>query len=161
MPRRKKEGLKRQISADPRYGSQVIEKLINVIMWRGKKNAARHIVYEALDIIAAKHGNGDKNKALDLFFKAMEQLIPLIEVKPRRVGGSVYQIPTEVNEDRGRALAMRWLIGAAKERSNKTMGQRLADELREAAEGRGGAFKKKLDVHRMAEANRAFSHYAW
>jgi small subunit ribosomal protein S7 len=162
MPRCKKEGVsfKRDIGVDPRYGSVVVQKLINVIMWRGKKNAARTIVYDAIDILTKK-AQGDKNKALDQFFRGLEQIIPHIEVRARRVGGSVYQIPMEVNPDRGRALAMRWLIGAAKERSDKTMGSRLAYELLDAADGKGGAIKKKLDVHRMAEANRAFSHYAW
>lgn len=162
MPRRKKEGVsfKRDVGVDTRYGSPVIQKLINVVMWRGKKNAARTIVYDAIDVLIKK-SNGDKNKALELFFRALDQLVPHVEVRPRRVGGSVYQIPMEVNPDRARALAMRWLIGAAKERSDKTMGIRLAHELLDAVEGRGGAVKKKIDVHRMAEANRAFSHYAW
>lgn len=160
MPRRKRSIAKRDIGVDPRYGSQVIQKLINVVMDDGKKSIARTIVYDSLDFLIKK-SQGDKNKALDTFYKALDQLIPLIEVRPRRVGGSVYQIPMEVNQDRGRALAMRWLIEAAAARSDKTMGQRIAYELLEAAEGRGGAVKKKLDVHRMAEANRAFTHYAW
>jgi small subunit ribosomal protein S7 len=160
MPRRKKSILKRDIGVDPRYGSQMIQKLINIIMEQGKKNVARAIVYDAIDLLIKKT-QGDKNKALDIFYKGLEQLIPLVEVRPRRVGGSVYQIPMEVNQDRGRALAMRWLKDAAAARSDKTMGARLSYELMEAAEGRGGAIKKKLDVHRMAEANRAFSHYAW
>lgn len=104
---------------------------------------------------------GDQNKGLDLFYKALDQLMPAVEVRPRRVGGSVYQIPKEVAPNRARALAMRWLISAAAERSDKTMGLRLAHELLDAAEGRGSAAKKRSDVHRMAEANRAFSHYAW
>ncbi len=115
MPRRKKEGVsfKRDVGVDTRYGSPVIQKLINVVMWRGKKNAARTIVYDAIDVLIKK-SNGDKNKALELFFRALDQLVPHVEVRPRRVGGSVYQIPMEVNPDRARALAMRWLIGAAK-----------------------------------------------
>lgn len=160
MPRRKKNILKREIGVDPRFGSAMVQKLINIILKDGKKNVAREIVYDAIDILIKK-SQGDKNKALDLFYKGFEQLIPLVEVRPRRVGGSVYQIPMEVQQDRGRALAMRWLIEAAAARSDKTMGTRLAYELMEASEGRGGAIKKKLDVHRMAEANRAFSHYAW
>lgn len=160
MPRRKKSILKRDIGVDPRYGSAMVQKLINVIMVDGKKNIAREIVYDAIDILIKK-AQGDKNKALDLFYKGFEQLIPLVEVRPRRVGGSVYQIPMEVPQDRGRALAMRWLIESAAARSDKTMGIRLAYELLEAVEGRGGAVKKKLDVHRMAESNRAFSHFAW
>ena len=126
----------------------------------GKKNAARKIVYDALDIITKKVG-GDKEKGLSFFLKALDQIIPAVEVRPRRVGGSVYQIPMEVVSHRGRALAMRWLIAAAKVRPDKTMGIRLAHELQEAHEGRGAAVKKRLDVHKMAEANRAFSHYAW
>jgi small subunit ribosomal protein S7 len=128
-------------------------------MWRGKKNAARKIVYDALQVLAKKYGEGDK--AVDAFEKAYHQITPLIEVRSRRIGGSVYQIPREVNPDRKRSLAFRWLIQAAASRSDKTMGLRLGSELLEAYEGRGGAIKKKLDVHKMAEANRAFSHYAW
>ncbi len=160
MPRRKKNILKRDIGVDPRYGSQMIQKLINIVTKDGKKSIARTIVYDAINLLIKKN-QGDKNKALDLFYKGFEQLVPLVEVRPRRVGGSVYQIPMEVNQDRGRALAMRWLIESAAARSDKDMGTRLAYELIEASEGRGGAVKKKLDVHRMAEANRAFSHLSW
>ena len=126
----------------------------------GKKNAARKIVYDAMDILMKKF-SGDKGKALELFNKSFQQIVPVVEVRSRRVGGSVYQIPREVSFERGRALALRWIIGAAKVRSNKTMGERLAYELIDASEGRGVAVKKKADVHRMAEANRAFSHYSW
>jgi small subunit ribosomal protein S7 len=160
MSRRKAVSYKREIMPDERFGSELVQKFINVVMWRGKKNVARKIVYDAIDVLIKKNG-GDQNKGLNVFFKAFEQLIPAVEVRPRRVGGSVYQIPMEVRPDRARALAMRWLIGAAKTRSDKTMGARLASELLEAYEGRGNAIKKKIDVHRMAEANRAFSHYAW
>jgi small subunit ribosomal protein S7 len=161
MARRKSvTTLKRDIGVDHRYQSELVQKLINVVMWRGKKNAARTIVYDALDVITKKSG-GDKEKGLQFFKKAFDQIIPRIEVRPRRVGGSVYQIPTEVRPDRARALAIRWLIGAAATRSGKTMGQRMAGELLDAYEGRGNAVKKRLDVHKMAEANRAFSHYAW
>jgi len=160
MPRRRKKSFKRLITPDPIYNSELIQKLINVVMWRGKKNAARTIVYDALDFLTKKSG-GDKGKALDFFNKSFDKIVPLVQVRPRRVGGSVYQIPTEVTPDRGRALAIRWLIAAAAVRSDKTMGQRLAYELMDASEGRGGAMKKKLDVHRMAEANRAFAHHAW
>jgi small subunit ribosomal protein S7 len=160
MPRRKKSILRREIGVDPRYGSQMVQKLINIVMTDGKKSIARAIVYDAIDMLIKK-SQGDKNKALDIFYKGLDQLIPLVEVRPRRVGGSVYQIPMEVQQDRGRALAMRWLIESASARSDKTMGIRLAYELMESSEGRGAAIKKKLDVHRMAEANRAFSHYAW
>ena len=152
--------LKRDIGVDPRFGSQLIQKFINVVMWRGRKNAARYIVYEAIDTII-KRNKGNEEKGLEVFYKAFENMIPVIEVRPRRVGGSVYQIPVAVRGDRGQALAMRWLIGVAAKRSDETMGLRLANELTEAFENRGNAIKKKQDIHRMAEANRAFSHYAW
>lgn len=160
MPRRKKTEFTREIGPDPIYGSELVQKFINVVMWRGKKNVARRIVYDALDVLAKKL-NGDKEKALAYFNEAFRQIIPSVEVRSRRVGGSVYQIPREVVPRRARSLAMRWLINVAAARPGKTMGERLAKELMEAHEGRGNAVKKKLDVHRMAEANRAFSHYAW
>jgi len=160
MPRRKKTEFTREIGVDPCYGSELVQKFINVVMWRGKKNVARKIVYDALEMLA-KRTSGDKEKALAYFIKAFNQIVPSVEVRSRRVGGSVYQIPREVAPNRARALAMRWLINAAASRPDKTMGERLAKELMDAHEGRGNAIKKKLDVHRMAEANRAFSHYAW
>jgi small subunit ribosomal protein S7 len=160
MPRRKKVLTRRDIGVDARFNSFVVQKLINIIMERGKKNIARSIVYEAFDILAQKSG-GDDKKALALFDKAFEQIKPYVEVKSRRVGGGVYQIPTEVRPERQMSLAFRWLIEAAAERPDKTMGKRLASELLEAIDGHGNAIKKKNDVHRMAEANRAFSHYAW
>src|SRR3990167_1405012 len=159
MPRKKKELVKRDIGVDPIYQSELIQKFINVVMWRGKKNAARTIVYEALAMLEKKYGT--KEKALSIFHKAYNNIMPIIEVRSRRVGGSVYQIPREVDERRGRSLALSWLIEAASERSDKTMGLRIGNEVLDAIEERGGAFKKKLDVHKMAEANRAFSHYAW
>ena len=161
MARRKKvTSYKRDIGVDERFGSELIQKLINVVMWRGKKNVARKIVYDAIDQLIKKQ-DGVEQKGLNLFFSSFEKLIPIVEVKARRVGGSVYQIPMEVRPDRARALAMRWLINAAASRHEKTMGIRLARELEEAAEERGSAFKKKIDVQKMAESNRAFSHYAW
>ncbi|MFC1894848.1 30S ribosomal protein S7 [Candidatus Dependentiae bacterium] len=160
MPRRKSVGLIREIGVDPRFKSSVVQKLINMIMERGKKNIARSIVYDAFDILSKKVGN-DERKAYQFFEKAMGQLKPAVEVKSRRVGGGVYQIPTEVSSRRALALSMRWLISASAKRSDKTMGKRLAAELLDAVEGRGSAIKKRQDVHRMAEANRAFSHYAW
>ena len=160
MPRRKREGLKRDIGVDPRFHSGLVQKMINVIMKRGKKNAARTIVYDALDELVKKN-KGDEKKALEYFRKAFNQIVPAVQVRPRRVGGSVYQIPIQVNLDRGQFLALKWLVEAASARSDKTMGRRIAHELMDAHEGRGGAIKKKSDVHRMAEANRAFSHYAW
>lgn len=160
MPRHKKSEFRREVGIDPRYASELIQKFVNVVMNDGKKSVAYEIVYDAIDVLIAKN-KGDKEKALAMFNKAFDQVIPLIEVRPRRVGGSVYQIPTEVRHDRARALAMRWLIDAAQSRSDKTMGKRLAHEILDAYEGRGAAIKKKTDVHRMAESNRAFSHFAW
>lgn len=160
MPRNKKTSLQREIGPDLEYKSELVQKFINVLMERGKKNIARTIVYDAMESMGKKVG-GDKSKTLALFTKAFDQVVPYIEVRSRRVGGSVYQVPREVQPARARALAIRWIIAAAKERTNKTMGERLAAELLEAQEGRGNAVKKKADVHRMAEANRAFSHYAW
>src|SRR3989338_2256007 len=157
MPRRQTVNLKRDIGVDLRYGSPLIQKLINVVMERGKKNVARAIVYEALDVLIKKN-NGDTEKGLKVFQGAFEKVVPAIEVRPRRVGGSVYQIPAEVRPTRANALAIRWMIEAAAARSDKTMGLRLAAELLDAHEGRGAAVKKRSDVHRMAEANRAFSH---
>lgn len=159
MPRSKRAEFRRDVGVDPRFGSELIQRFINVVMWRGKKNAARHIVYEALDEIAKKVG-GDQ-KAVEVFQRAYDQIAPSIEVRSRRVGGSVYQVPRPVQEDRARVLALRWIVQAAKARTDKTMGKRIARELFDAQEGRGGAVKKKIDVHKMAEANRAFSHYAW
>lgn len=161
MARRKSVSFIRDIGADARYGSRDIQKLINVIMERGKKETARGIVYEAFDILKQRAG-GDEEKSLHIFKKALDNIMPTIEVRPRRVGGSVYQIPTAVDPRRALSLAMRWLkTAAASRRQDKTMGARIGNELSEAAEGRGNAVKKKIDMHKMAEANRAFSHYSW
>ncbi|MBT3456240.1 30S ribosomal protein S7 [bacterium] len=160
MPRRKTVDLKRNIPADYKYGSVLVQKLINVVMERGKKNTARSVVYGALIEVASKI-KGDEKKAIDLFNKAYDQIVPQIEVRPRRVGGSVYQIPVEVIPRRKEALALRWLISAAKSRPDKAMTIRLAREILDASEGRGSAVKKRIDMHKMADANRAFSHYAW
>ncbi len=160
MSRRKRKKLVRDIGVDPRFGSSLIQKLINVVMWRGKKNTARCIVYEAMNLLLKKT-NGDEKKALELFNRAFEQVAPHVEVRSRRVGGSVYQIPREVKSRRRQALGLRWLVQAAEMRPNKTMGLRLGSELIDASESKGGAIKKRSDVQRMAEANRAFSHYAW
>lgn len=160
MARRKKVEFIREIGNDVNYGSELVQKLINVVMERGKKDIARTIVYDAMDVLGKKVG-GDKDKTLKLFQKAFDQLVPAVEVRPKRVGGSVYQIPMEVRPVRARSLALRWLVNAAAERRDKTMGLRLGYEILEASEGRGNAIKKKLDVHKMAESNRAFSHYAW
>jgi small subunit ribosomal protein S7 len=160
MPRRRSVEFIRDIGVDPRFGSGLIQKFINIVMERGKKNCARAIVYEAMDLLVKKT-NGDEKKALELFHRAFEQVAPFIEVRSRRVGGSTYQIPREVSEKRRRALALRWLVSSAKTRSDKTMGIRLGRELLDAVELKGGAVKKRTDVQRMADANRAFSHYAW
>ena len=159
MPRRKTVLKRRDIGVDPLYQSELVQRLINVVMKKGKKNVSRKIVYEALAMLTKKFGEG--SKTLDAFQKAYDQILPLVEVRSRRVGGSVYQIPTEVSTARGRSLALRWLIKGAAARTDKTMGLRLGYELLDACEGRGGAMKKRLDVHKMAEANRAFSHYSW
>ncbi len=159
MPRRKAVLIKRDIGVDPRFGSLLVQKFVNIVMERGKKSVARSIVYEMFDVLAQKLG--DDRKAFALFEKSMEQIKPYVEVKSRRVGGGVYQVPTEVRPERQMSLSLRWLIDAAASRSDKTMGKRLAAEILDAADGHGNAVKKKADVHRMAEANRAFSHYAW
>jgi small subunit ribosomal protein S7 len=159
MPRRRSVDFVREITPDLRFNSATIAKLINVVMERGKKDVARRIVYDAMDVLAKKAGNDEA--AHEMFEKILFNVSPTVEVKSRRVGGSVYQVPDEVRSSRSRALAFRWLIEAAAKRSDKTMGLRLGAEFLEALENRGGAAKKKADVHRMAEANRAYSHYAW
>jgi len=142
---------------DPKYGNRNLAKFINMIMTSGKKSIAERIVYGALDQVASKN----KGDPLDSLIKALENIRPLVEVKSRRVGGATYQVPMEVRGDRGQALAMRWLVDTARNRSEKTMGLRLAAEILDACENRGAAVKKREDTHRMAEANKAFSHYRW
>jgi small subunit ribosomal protein S7 len=154
---RRRVAEKRTILPDPKYKDQVLAKFINMVMRSGKKSVAEKIIYGALDEITAR-GKGD---ALETFVKAIENIRPLVEVKSRRVGGATYQIPVEVRHDRSTALAMRWLVEAAKNRGEKNMGLRLAGELMDACESKGTAIKKKEDTHRMAEANKAFSHYRW
>ncbi len=154
MPRRR-EVPKRDILPDPKYGSVDLSKFVNVVMIEGKKAVAERIIYGALDQIGKKSG---KN-ALEVFTQALSNAKPTVEVKSRRVGGANYQVPVEVRPIRRMALAMRWLREAAHKRSEKSMGQRLANELIEASEGRGGAVKKRDEVHRMAEANKAFAHF--
>ena len=156
MPRRRDVPL-RNILPDPKYGDRTLAKFINVLMVDGKKSVAERIVYGALDQVTEK----TRDDALDLFGRALENIRPVVEVKSRRVGGATYQVPVEVRPQRRTALAMRWLADAARNRSEKSMGQRLANELIDAAENRGAAVKKKDDTHRMAEANKAFSHYRW
>lgn len=156
MPRRR-EVPKRDVLPDPKFGSQMLAKFVNVIMLSGKKSVAESIVYGALDAMAER----SKADPMDMFSKALDNVRPMVEVKSRRVGGATYQVPVEVRADRRTALAMRWITDAARKRGEKTMGLRLAGELLEAAENRGSAVKKREETHRMAEANKAFSHYRW
>ncbi|HHK73582.1 MAG TPA: 30S ribosomal protein S7 [Rhizobiales bacterium] len=148
---------KREILPDPKFGDVVLTKFMNLIMLDGKKSAAERIVYGALDAIEAKA----KQDPLQMFHQALENVKPAIEVRSRRVGGATYQIPVEVRADRKQALAIRWIIAAARARNEDTMIDRLSGEFLDAANNRGSAVKKREDTHRMAEANRAFSHYRW
>ena len=154
MPRRRVVA-KREILPDPKFGSQLLAKFINHVMVSGKKAVAEKIVYDALDTVASK-SNQDP---MELFDKALESIQPMVEVKSRRVGGATYQVPVEVRPSRQMALAMRWLVEYSRKRGEKSMALRLAGEILDAAEGKGAAVKKREDVHRMAEANKAFSHY--
>ena len=147
----------REVTADPLYNSTLAEKFVNSMMWDGKKSVSQGIFYDAMDKIRDRTGDD----ALKLFKKAVENCKPVLEVKTRRVGGANYQVPVEVNPFRRQALAIRWLIGYARDRAGKNMIDKLTEELIDAANGRGGAIKKKEDVHRMAEANKAFAHYRW
>jgi len=154
---RRRRAEKRDILPDPKFGDRVVSKFMNNVMRDGKKSAAESIVYGAFEQIAAR-GGAD---ALKVFHDAIDNVKPQIEVRSRRVGGATYQVPVEVRPDRAQALAFRWLIAAARDRSENTMVQRLSRELMDAAENRGNAVKKREDTHRMAEANKAFSHYRW
>lgn len=154
MPRRR-VAAKREVLPDPKFGNVTLAKFMNHVMVSGKKSVAEKIVYGAMDAMAAKQG-GDP---LEMFEQALEAISPMVEVKSRRVGGATYQVPVEVRPSRRVALAMRWLVDAARSRGEKSMAQRLANEMMDAAEGKGAAVKKREDVHRMAEANKAFSHY--
>jgi small subunit ribosomal protein S7 len=148
---------RREVTTDSVYGSDLVQKFINSMMWDGKRSTAQRIFYGAMEQIGQKT-NGD---ALATFKKAIENVKPVLEVKTRRVGGANYQVPVEVNPFRRQSLAIRWLLQYSRERAGKTMVEKLADELIDAANSRGGAIKKKEDVHRMAEANKAFAHYRW
>jgi len=148
---------KREILPDPVYQSKLVTKLINNVMESGKKSLAQRIVYGAFDIVAEKTG---KN-ALEAFNEAMENVMPVLEVKARRVGGATYQVPMEIRAERRQALGLRWLVRYARERNEKTMKEKLANEIMDARNSMGGAFKKKEDTHKMAEANKAFAHYRW
>ena len=156
MPRRR-EVPKREIIPDPKFSSRQVTKFINGLMRRGKKSTAERIMYGALDIVADR----TKEDPLKVFEKALEMARPMVEVKSRRVGGSTYQVPVEIRGERRSALSIRWLINYARARGEKSMQAKLAAEVMDAANGRGGAVKKKEDTHRMAEANKAFAHYRW
>ncbi|MQT13736.1 30S ribosomal protein S7 [Segnochrobactrum spirostomi] len=148
---------KREIMPDPKFGDLTVSKFMNSVMRDGKKSAAETIVYGAFDIVRAK----TRQEPLEVFHAALERVMPSIEVRSRRVGGATYQVPVEVRHERRQALAIRWLITAARARNEKTMVERLSGELLDASNNRGTAVKKREDTHRMAEANRAFSHYRW
>ena len=154
MPRRRVVA-KREVLPDPKFGSRVLAKFMNHVMVDGKKSIAEKIVYGALDIVSERSGSDP----LEVFEAALEAIAPMVEVKSRRVGGATYQVPVEVRAERRSALAMRWLVEHSRARGEKSMVLRLAGEITDAAEGRGSAVKKREDVHRMAEANRAFSHF--
>ncbi|MCZ6623266.1 MAG: 30S ribosomal protein S7 [Deltaproteobacteria bacterium] len=156
MPR--KGGVKkREILPDPKYGDKLVAKFVNTIMNCGKKSVAEKILYSSLDIVAAK----TKEESLTVFKRALDNTRPVVEVRSRRVGGATYQVPIEVRPQRRLSLSMRWLMQSARSRGGKSMEEKLAGELADAANNRGGAVKKKEDTHRMAEANRAFAHYRW
>ena len=154
---RRRRPEKREILPDPVYGDEVLSKFMNSVMYDGKKSVAEGIVYGAFGIIESK----TKQNPLGVFEQALENVMPTIEVRSRRVGGATYQVPVEVRSVRRQALGIRWLISAARERNEKTMTERLSAELLDASNNRGNAVKKREDVHKMAEANRAFSHYRW
>ena len=147
----------REIIPDPKFGSRLVAKFVNMMMERGKKSVAEHIMYDALDMMQQR----GKQDPLKLFKQAVDNVKPALEVKSRRVGGSTYQVPVEVRQERRNSLSMRWLISVARRRGEKSMAEKLATELLDAANNRGAAVKKKEDTHKMAEANRAFAHYRW
>ncbi|QDG77077.1 30S ribosomal protein S7 [Labrenzia sp. PHM005] len=148
---------KREINPDPKFGDMVVTKFMNSIMYDGKKSTAERIVYGAFDVVE----NKTRENPIEVFHAALENVMPQVEVRSRRVGGATYQVPVEVRSDRRQALAIRWLIAAARNRNETTMVDRLSGELLDAANNRGTAVKKREDTHRMADANRAFSHYRW
>ncbi|HTU63547.1 MAG TPA: 30S ribosomal protein S7 [Polyangiales bacterium] len=156
MPRRR-EVPKRKITPDPKYRDRMVAKFTNVVMLEGKKSTAEGIVYGSFDVISSRY----KEDPIEVFRKALDSVKPRVEVKSRRVGGATYQVPVEVRPERRVALAMRWITNYARARGEKTMTERLAAELVEAAQGRGNAVKKKDDTHKMADANKAFAHYRW
>jgi small subunit ribosomal protein S7 len=157
MPRKKRASLKREIIGDPKYHDKLVTRFINVIMLGGKKSVAERVVYQAFDKVSLTK----KDDPVKLFKQALENIKPVIEVRSRRVGGANYQVPMEVRPDRRVSLGLRWMLGAARGRGEKTMQERLANEILEALDSKGAAIKKKEDVHRMAEANKAFAHFRW
>ncbi len=154
---RKKRAEKRYVTPDPQFNDVLVAKFVNKLMRQGKKNTARSIVYEAFDVVAQR----TKQEPLDIFRKALSNASPVVEVRSRRIGGATYQVPVEVREERRIALSIRWIKQYASDRRDKTMALRLAAELIAAANGEGSAVKKRDDVHRMADANKAFSHFKW
>jgi small subunit ribosomal protein S7 len=154
---RRKRAVRREVPPDPVYKNPLVEKLINYVMWDGKKTLARKIVYKAFEEIKKKAGKDP----IEVFEKAIENVKPIMEVRPRRVGGATYQVPMEVRPERQISLTFRWIVNFARERSERTMVERLANEILDAYNNRGGSIKKKEDVHKMAEANKAFAHYRW
>ena len=155
---RRRRAEKREVLTDPKYGDVIVTKFMNYVMYEGKKAVAENIVYGAFDIMATKRRDVD---VLTAFHTALDNVAPAIEVRSRRVGGATYQVPVEVRPERRRALAIRWLVNAARNRGENTMTEKLAGELLDASNNRGAAVKKREDTHKMAEANRAFSHYRW
>ncbi|AYE36258.1 30S ribosomal protein S7 [Borrelia turcica IST7] len=155
---RKSRKIKKKVSIDAKYSSRVIAKFVNRMMYDGKKSISEAIIYNSIDMLAEKLEENDK---VAVFSKALDNIKPLVEVRSRRVGGATYQVPVEVREERREALAMKWIISAARKSSGKSMQEKLANELVNSYNSTGVAFKKKEDTHRMAEANRAFTHYRW
>lgn len=154
---RRRRAPERRILPDPKFNSELVSQFINGLMLKGKKSIAETIFYEAMNIIEEK----TKKESLEIFRKAMENVAPLLEVRSRRVGGATYQVPVEVRDKRRRSLAIRWIVGFARKRSENTMAQRLGNELMAAYRGEGSAVKKREDTHKMAEANKAFAHFRW
>jgi small subunit ribosomal protein S7 len=154
---RRRAAVKREVQPDPKFGDLIVSKFMNCLMFQGKKSVAEGIVYGAMDRIAKRSGQDP----LRMFHDALNNVRPSVEVRSRRVGGATYQVPVEVRPDRSQALAIRWIIGGARDRSEHTMEERLSGELMDAASNRGSAVKKREDTHRMADANKAFSHYRW
>jgi small subunit ribosomal protein S7 len=154
---RRKRAPIREVSPDPRFGSTVVAKFINYMMWDGKRALAQRIFYEAMDIVEKKTGE----QAMEVFLRALENVKPVLEVRPRRVGGATYQVPVEVRPKRQQFLAMKWILNAARERPERTMTERLANEIIDASRNTGTAVKVKENAHKMAEANRVFAHFRW